>query len=470
MGYKALVAKAHLSPHPNADKLKLVNINGYQVVTGANLQEGQLVVFFPEGGQLSHEFVFENSEYRAGKGTNKDPEKTGLFEANRRVKTIRLRGQASEGYCVPVENLAFVGSLKGLTEGTTFTEINGHVICEKYIPQATREAIANRTKGDRQVFTVEGFEKHFDTEQLRLFINRIPEGAILYFTEKLHGTSGRTGYVKAPTELTKWQSRWNDFWHSFSGLVTRLWSLLYIIGIQPKLFKPLLTWQTISGSRNVTYRPGRSYGDSYREQAESLFRDKLLKGETIFYEIVGYTESGNPLFSHGLGDRKDKDDVCGGLRKTYDTDRMEYSYGSEPKEHRVFVYRITMTNEDGEVTELPWSQVKARCAQLGVQRVPQIGEPLVYGYMHQIAVWCDACGQLEGKDSQKEILLELAKVYSGGVSTLDKRHIREGICLRVEHPEVPPERSILKYKGFEFCHLEGIAKNDDKYVDVEEVS
>lgn len=29
---------------------------------------------------------------------------------------------------------------------------------------------------------------------------------------------------------------------------------------------------------------------------------------------------------------------------------------------------------------------------------------------------------------------------------------------------------IFKYKGFDFCHLEGIKKNDDTWVDLEEIS
>lgn len=66
----------------------------------------------------------------------------------------------------------------------------------------------------------------------------------------------------------------------------------------------------------------------------------------------------------------------------------------------------------------------------------------------------------------------LAKIngYTLGDSTFDTKHIREGVVCRIEHPEIPVSIQALKYKSFWFCELEGVKKNDDTYVDIEEIS
>lgn len=447
MSYKAIIAKAVLRKHPNADRLKLVDLNGYQVVTGADLTEGQLVAFFPEGGCLSHEFVYENSEYRQGKGENKDQSSQGLFESNRRIKTIKLRGEKSEGYCVPLDSLAFTGvHARELTEGTTFTELNGHPICEKYVAPATREAMDKASRAGRAYFAVDNFEKHFDTEQLRMFVNRIPVGAVLYFTEKLHGTSGRTGRMLIQTKIIL------NWWKNLAFKALHLLeNLVYDRQVEPS-WPSISDWKVVTGSRNMTFNPDSAYADSYRKVVENWFIGKLNEGETVFYEIVGFTEGGNALFKHPVGGDP-KDDVRKELAKIYGP-TMIYSYGCDKAAtvpFNIYVYRITSTDSKGNAVEYSWSQVIRRCRELGQPVVPTVAEPIVY-------------------DGNKEALLQKVATLASGVSSIDKSHIREGICLRVEHPDVPVSRSILKYKGFEFCHLEGIAKNDDSYVDAEEVS
>lgn len=184
--YQAIIVRPEARKHPNADKLQLLCFNGCQVITGAEVHEGQLFCFFPEGGQLSDEFLFENSEFRPGKGINKDPTKSGMFDESGRVRCIRLRKEASEGYCVPLSSLAWTGDVSFLKEGDSFDTLNGHTICRKYVTRAVKEAIEKAAKAKRVYFDHKQFEKHFDTSQLREFVNRIPLGAVVYFTEKIH--------------------------------------------------------------------------------------------------------------------------------------------------------------------------------------------------------------------------------------------------------------------------------------------
>ena len=129
---------------------------------------------------------------------------------------------------------------------------------------------------------------------------------------------------------------------------------------------------------------------------------------------------------------------------------MTYSYGCIPGECKFFVYRIIQVNEDGVITEKPWSQVKARCDELGISYVPELAGPL-----------------LISSDEDVEAVKFLVDQYENGPSTLDQGHIREGVAIRVERSDGVV--GFLKSKSFDFGVLEGYLKNSDEYVDLEEV-
>jgi hypothetical protein len=54
---------------------------------------------------------------------------------------------------------------------------------------------------------------------------------------------------------------------------------------------------------------GGFYGDnSFREQHSKAFEGKLMKGETVYYEVVGFTDSGAPIMGQAANKKtQDKD-------------------------------------------------------------------------------------------------------------------------------------------------------------------
>jgi hypothetical protein len=138
-------------------------------------------------------------------------------------------------------------------------------------------------------------------------------------------------------------------------------------------------------------------------------------------------------------------------------DTMWYTYGNweadSPAAPRamggseIYVYRITQQNAQGIVLDLSWEQVKGRCEELGVPHVPELA-----AHKHH---W------------RTEALMEHAEQLAEGPSTLDRTHIREGVCVRWEKGK---KIGILKHKSFEFLVLEGVVKTDENYVDLEESS
>lgn len=434
--HEAVIAKlTNVRPHGNADRLQLATVAGHQIVVGLENTEGQLGVFFYSELQLSPEYADANDLVGYT-----DPEtgerRGGYFAKNRRVRAQRLRGEKSEGYWAELDSLAWTGfDLSLLKEGDKFKELNGHPICEKYFTPATLKAIANRKAKRSNVL----FKKHVDTRKLQYEIGNIPEGSILYLSEKVHGTSGRFGYVLDEVEKPR---RW------WQKLLRR----------KPKTE---MVYDHLIGTRNVILgkHEGPSFygNEEFRYESIKNLEGQLHKGEILYYEIVGYTTTGQPLMeSQPTKNLQDKT-----IRKTYG-DMMHYSYGQVVGHCEIYVYRITRTNEDGDVVELPWPQVKARCNELGVKYVPEFAadyQPHVYKVFaaHSTKSYMDQWN-----------LEELVAQYIDGPSTLDGTHIREGVVVRIEKPN--GETEWYKAKSFTFGVLEGFWKEQDDAVDLEEIS
>jgi len=441
--YKATVtALKNVRSHPNADRVKLATCHGNQVVVGLDSEEGNLGVYFPSDGQLSHEFCHANNLYRES-SLNKFPEeKGGMFDANRRVRAQRFRGEISDGFWVPLHYFSFI-QVSGLdVEGFEFDEWQGVPICSKYINPATiKIARENQGKKTRVAKSSIMFKEHFDTSHFGKQIHEYQKGQHIIVTEKLHGTSGRVGHVQIERELT-WKDR----------LAKRLG-----VRIQEN------EWKYLNGTRRVVIEEssGTQFHDpTIRDKAFNLFKDNLRKGETIFFEIVGYESTGATIMpsvsTKSLSDKS--------FSKIYG-EKMTYSYGCEPGQCEIYVYRMTITNEDGQSIDYAWEDVVNRCKEIGVKTVPHIStftlKELELDYRNHHAIPREE--EVDERDLQNYFEEEIRKMGSGP-SVLDSKHIREGVCVRIEGGI---NNKTHKFKSFEFKVLEGIAK-DSGVIDTEE--
>jgi hypothetical protein len=443
MSYQAIVTKISVRPHPNADRLQLGTCHGNQVVVGLDIQDGELGVFFPTDGQLSPDFCLNNQLYTASAmakmGYQYVDDVTasdgrlqyhwkghGFFDHNRRVRAQRFRGEKSDGFWCPLSYFTWTGyDLSQLIEGSTFTELDGLGICNKYYTPATLRAMQKQGKPGKLAREVV-FPEHVDTGQFR-YLHNVPDEAVIYITEKLHGTSGRYGHVLERNERP-WYSRW-------------------LLG------KWKADWRHLSGSRRVVLdkRPVETsyYGtNDFREDVVQGIT--LNKGEVLYFEIVGDVQVGQPIMKvHTVKDEL-KD-----LKKQYGT-HMHYKYGCLPGEHKMFVYRITQINEDGYEVDLPWTHVEKRCRELGLRTVPALCDPFI-----------SINDPSPDVISADEALKNLVEVLTDGHSILDMSHIREGVVVRIESSE---GIKYVKNKSWTFGVLEGYIKDTDDYVDLEEAS
>jgi hypothetical protein len=123
---------------------------------------------------------------------------------------------------------------------------------------------------------------------------------------------------------------------------------------------------------------------------------------------------------------------------------------------RMFVYRMTMTNEDGEVVEYTPDQVRHRCMYMGVDFVP--------------VEWSGLIPEHPGSKDDPTItagewILKKAEQFYDGPEPLDPTHIREGVVVRIINR---PTFTAYKHKNFSFKVLEGIIKDTATAPDMEE--
>lgn len=179
--------------HSNADRLQCATVFGNNVIVDMSYSVGKRVVYFPVNGQLSEGYATKNNLVR-----KKDAEGKSiggyLDPVKRNITAIKLRGEKSDGLVLPIETLGEYTDVSKLADGTQITELGGHQICRKYIPNRNNRR-QNTSSSDNQKSTVKVsypfFAEHIDTDQLAYNKNAFHVGDTIYLTQKLHGTSFR---------------------------------------------------------------------------------------------------------------------------------------------------------------------------------------------------------------------------------------------------------------------------------------
>lgn len=414
--YHAYVTKLeNVRKHPNADRLLLADCFGNTVCVSLDFTEGQTVIYFPTDGQLSAEFAHANHLCR--KDVNGQPDTGYLDPDKRNIRAIKLRGEKSDGLAMPLNCLEAFGDISALKVGDTIDVFNGHEICKKYIPRGRKSG--PHTGGNRvrkkKAPIAPLFLEHADTEQLAYNLAAFKPGDLIEITLKVHGTSQRTGYLPV-----------------LKGYKRTLWDR-----IRRREGTPIYDWGYVTGTRRVvleTYEGGFYGNNGFREPHAKFFEGKLWKGEEIYYEVCGFTDTGAPIMpSVSNKPTNDKDFI-----KRYG-ETTTFSYGCEAPNSRIFVYRMTMTNPDGEVVEYTPDFMRYRCALMGVECVPV----LWHGFIPEVA-----------KNYAGTWIKDTAEDYYDGPDPIGETHVREGVVVRIVNR---PKFTAYKHKNFSFKVLSGIA-------------
>lgn len=412
--YKGYIVRLkNLRKHSNADRLQIGECFGNNVVLSLEYKENELGIYFPTDGKLGKEYAEINGLVR-----KKDEEGNnigGYLDPDKRnIRSIRLRGEESDGLFMPISSLESFGNIDKLKEGDTLTELGGTLICEKYVPIVKKTL--NNDQESPSIYPY--FKEHSSTPHLSYNMGKFKENDLCYITVKMHGTSGRTSNTLKKTKETP---------RGLKGMIHKLMG---------KPNEVTREWEYATGTRRTVLRVDPDV-ETFRTKAHNKFKDKLMKGETVYYEIVGYEDSGKPIMpscdNKKLGDKE--------FIKEYGK-TTEFSYGCESGESEVYVYRMNLTTEEGNVIEYPWELVKTRCEQMNMKYTKQLDKFLY---------------------TNEEDLMNRVDRYANGADPIGKTHIREGIVVRIEKETFVA----LKHKNFDFKVLEGIIK-DTGILDMEE--
>lgn len=407
-------------PVKGLDNLVSVAFQGNSCLVSKESDENSLYLFFPAGCKLSSEYLSANNLYRH-KELNKDKEQSGFFEDNGRVKTIKFKGVISSGFIIPLHSLQPLLDIRELKLGNEFNEINGNLLCWKFITQNQEKRAQNKvSKVIDNVVESKFVPEHIDTAQLLKNVSRLSINDWLSITYKLHGTSSRI----------------------FNTLVKRKLSLLEKVA---KYFGAKIQeeqYEYVCGSRRVIKSCGFeelpnknhffSEHDLWSMVGKKFFEGKLNQGEAVYYEIIGKTFAGEEI-------------------------QKGYTYGYEHP--TPVIYRISNINPQGIEVDLSWNQVKERAAQLGVDYCPELFQGTLGNFLelHDKQVKDDRDIEPALSDIFYSELLEQPSI-------LDKSVVEEGFCIRIETCNKP---IIYKIKSKQFL-LHESGNLDKEVVDIEE--
>lgn len=305
--------------HPNADRLSIVKIKGFNCVTaklenGSNrYSKGDLVIYVPEGALVP--------EYLLKMGFWDDAKGKGMLAGTKgnRVKAIKLRDVVSQGILFPLVYDGYdwlvdlTKDVKSVKEGDNLAD---HLSVEKWEP-VIPASMAGEVYHLGMEHTV-----NFDVENIQKYPDLILPGEDVSVTEKLHGTFMQVGMnlgSNMPLESGAFGDQ--NFFIASKGL-----------GAKGLVFK-----------NNEKNRASNIYVRTFLH-LEDDFEDAFA-----FLSVKGYTKAWilGEVFGQGVQD---------------------LGYGLSTPEFRVF--DIFVEDAIGDRYFLSPSEVDVICRESGLERVP----------------------------------------------------------------------------------------------------
>lgn len=416
--YYALVTKLqNVRKDENSNNLYLAECFFEGVIVGPNSFTGQDVLYLPTDGKIERWFGDALKLFR--KNLDGTPQ-GGYVDDNAHVKAIKLRGNESSGIVVPLDRIYEIWGNQGWKDGDKVTQINGKEFCSKYIPRS-KKASNLTPKSSYKGRKAEGivypeFSMHSDTEQLAYNLDKFHPGDQISITLKMHGTSQRS--MKTYAELPR-------------GFFRKLFKMKHKT-------KPVY----VLGTRRcvVTENHEGFYGnDQFRLQHHEALKPYVEDGMEIFYEVVGYYGQGSEQTIMPSCDNSKINDK--NFVKEFGK-RTTFSYGCQPGESKMFIYRITSQNGEKEWTP---DEIKSWCDKHGFNYVPIVD---TFEFT-----------------TTEDLLDRINKYFEDLRDPIGKIHIKEGVVVRIVN-----RRTFTAYKSktLEFKILEGLVKDTETVPDMEE--
>jgi hypothetical protein len=412
-----------------ADRLKRTTIYGNNVVVSTDVKVSDIMLYFVSGTKLNNEFCSFNNLLTDSE-MNKDKKKGYISHKQFRVKAIKLKGVISDGILLPLNSLSVWLSdaeIKSLKLGDEFTDINGHSLCQKYIVEVKGGGQSNpKTKSNTPKLSRlidKQFQLHNDTDNLRKNIHKLNLNDIISLHYKKHGTSVVVGnvLVKKPLKLYE--------------------KVLQYLGVNVIDTEYDIVYSSRKVVKNQYLNPNVTdgyYGEYIWGVVAKRVSNLIPKGWTLYGEIIGFTAGGSYI-------------------------QKGFDYGCNSGEHKFYVYKISVTNQDGSVIYLTDKQIEEWCEKVGLLYKDTF---IYYGFVDGIfeskdfTDW-DILHRTEERDNWRETLLDyLEYKYNEKDCYMCVNKVpEEGIILRVERLE---SYEAYKLKSKRFIFMESEAQETDE--------
>lgn len=251
---------------------------------------------------------------------------------------------------------------------------------------------------------------------------------LISITEKVHGTSGISAYVlcKRPRNTRSKFASWiaeKIFKCNVTGSIDYNIEYDYIYASRSVIKNQYYNENVTSGF----------YGVDVWQYAHEVIKPYLQQGMTVYYEIVGFLPNGGYI-------QKGYDYGCEPPLAT-----ETYTYGLHFK---VLVYRVTLTNPNGNVHEFSAREVQQWCQFVGLTPVKEY----YYGYASNLYPklnpeqhWTDNFMYLLANEKQFHMECDSP--------TCVNKVPHEGIVIKIENMK----SEAFKLKCFKFLDKEGKA-------------
>jgi hypothetical protein len=149
-------------------------------------------------------------------------------------------------------------------------------------------------------------------------------------------------------------------------------------------------------------------------------------------------------------------------------DTSYYSITETAPQSDIYVYRMTMTNEDGFIVEYTPDFMRYRCEQMGAKCVPVMWKGTIPEDLKTEDFFEKDGGGFDGwiyAENAGEWIKNKAEQYYDGPDPIGRNHVREGVVVRIINR---PRFCAYKHKNWYFKALEGIVKVEAETPDIEE--
>lgn len=299
-----LTTVVSVGSHSNAERLEVANVYGFQVIVQkGKYKAGDQIIYIPIDSLLPQ--WLEDKLF---------PEGSKITLHHHRVRQIRIRGLASQGMVIDLQDVVSKVNPKYLKQEQNLAEI---LEVTKYEPPQRANHSSNPPRLRNKPLENPRFHKYGGVDNIKWFPTFFVDKEVV-IQEKLHGSCCRASYAKTAA---------NTLWKK----------VLKFFGRLPK-------HEYCYGSNNVQLQERSSYTGFYGSDVYGAVLEKvgafskLKPGETIFGELIGP-----------------------GVQKNYDYGHLE---------HHFVLFDVKVEKEDGAQEYLDPEQAEQYALERGFDFVP----------------------------------------------------------------------------------------------------